>query len=214
MKRFLTLATVVALFAGCAGSKTAGSGGRWTSLFDGKTFTGWRAAENPATFTIQDGAIVVFGPRAHLFYEGPVGNHDFKNFEWRAKVMTTPGSNSGMFIHTAYQENGWPNKGHEIQVNQTHTDWRKTGSVYAYQDVRDVFVKDNEWYTEHIIVQGNKVTVKVNDKVINEYTEDPGATRTSGNERKRLSRGTVALQGHDPKSKVYYKDIEIRVLPD
>jgi hypothetical protein len=187
----------------------------WVSIFNGKNLDGWKAAENPGTFSVQDGAIVVFGPRAHLFYEGPVGNHDFKNFEFKAQVMTAPGANSGMFIHTEYQDTGWPNKGYEIQVNQTHTDWRKTGSVYAFQDVKDVFVKDNEWYTEHIIVQGKKVTVKVNDKVINEYTEpDDLSDRTGGNAGKHLSHGTVALQGHDPKSRVMYKDVMVKMLPD
>lgn len=177
----------------------------WISLFDGKSLDGWKASENPKTFTVQDGQIVVFGDRAHLFYMGSVGNHNFKNFEFKVRVMTTPGSNSGLFIHTEYQETDWPKKGYEVQVNQTHTDWRKTGSVYAVQDVKEAFVKDNEWYTEHIIVQGKHIIVKVNDKVINDFTEtDQG----------RLSSGTIALQGHDPKSKVFYKDVMIRILPD
>ncbi|WP_338869907.1 DUF1080 domain-containing protein [Spirosoma sp. SC4-14] len=184
----------------------------WVSIFDGKTLNGWKVGDNASTFSVEDGAIVVHGPRAHLFYEGPVGNHNFKNFEWKAQVKTTPGSNSGMFIHTEYQETGWPSKGYEIQVNQSHTDWRKTGSVYGLQDVKDVFVKDDEWYTEHIIVQGKKVTVKINDKTINEYTEPE--SRSNGTDPKRLSSGTVALQGHDPKSMVYYKDIQIKILPD
>lgn len=178
----------------------------WINLFDGKTLNGWRASEHPATFTVQDGSIVVFGDRAHLFYDGAVANHRFKNFEWKVSVMTTPGSNSGLFIHTEYQETDWPKKGYEIQVNQTHTDWRKTGSIYAVQDVKETFVKDNEWYTQHIIVQGNKITVKVNDKVINEYTVPADGSR--------LSSGTLAIQGHDPKSKVFYKDIMIKILPD
>lgn len=186
----------------------------WVNLFDGKTLNGWKVAENPGTFTVQDGAIVAFGPRAHLFYDGPVNNHSFKNFEWKARVKTTPGSNSGMFIHTVYQPTDWPAKGYEIQVNQTHTDWRKTGSVYSMQDVRDVFVKDDEWYTEHIIVQGKRVTVKINDKTINEYTEPDSLSRAGTTNQRRLSSGTVALQGHDPKSKVFYKDIMLRVLPD
>lgn len=176
----------------------------WISLFDGKTLNGWKASEHPATFTVADGAIVVFGDRAHLFYEGSVNNHNFKNFELKVSVMTTPGSNSGIFIHTTYQEEGWPAKGYEIQVNQTHTDKRKTGSVYAIKDVEVQTAKDNEWYTQHIIVQGNKITVKINDKIINEYTEG---------ENPRLTGGTIALQGHDPKSKVFYKDVMIKVLP-
>lgn len=178
----------------------------WISLFDGKTLDGWKISkEHPETFTVKDGTIQAFGERAHLFYDGTVNNHNFKNFEFKATVMTTPGSNSGIFIHTKYQEEGWPSQGYEIQVNQTHTDWRKTGSVYAVQDVKETFVKDNEWYTEHVIVQGKKITVKVNDKVINEYTEG---------ETTKLVGGTVALQGHDPKSKVFYKDVMIKPLPD
>jgi hypothetical protein len=177
----------------------------WIKLFDGKTLNGWRASENPGTFTVQDGMIQVFGDRAHLFYDGSVSNHTFRNFEFKVSVMTTPGSNSGLFIHTEYQDTDWPKKGYEIQVNQTHTDWRKTGSIYAVQDVKEVFVKDNEWYTEHIIVQGKRIIVKVNDKVINDYTES---------ETSRLTGGTIALQGHDPKSKVFYKDVMIKLLPD
>ena len=177
----------------------------WVNLFDGKTLTGWKASEHPATFTVADGAIVVFGDRAHLFYEGTVNNHQFKNFELKMKVMTFPGANSGIFIHTEYQEEGWPSKGYEVQVNNTQSDWRRTGSIYAVQDVKEVFVKDNEWFTEHIIVQGKKITVKLNDKVINEYTEG---------ENERLTGGTIALQGHDPGSKVMYKDIMIKVLPE
>lgn len=194
----LTL-TVVMIFTAMKQDETG-----WINLFDGKTLTGWRASENPATFTVADGAIVVFGERAHLFYEGTVNDHQFKNFELKMQVMTTPGSNSGIFIHTKYQEEGWPEVGYEVQVNQTQSDWRKTGSIYAIQDVKEVFVKDNEWYTQHIIVRGKTITVKVNGKVINEYTEG---------ENGRLTGGTIALQGHDPNSKVFYKNIKIKLLP-
>ncbi len=154
---------------------------------------------------------MVHGPRAHSFYDGPVNNHSFKNFDWKATVKTRPGANSGVFIHTAYQDTGWPTKGYEIQVNQTHTDWRKTGSVYGMQDVKETFVTDNEWYTEQITVQGNKVTVRINDKIINEYTEPDSVSQSASD--KKLSRGTIALQGHDPKSIVYFKNIMIRPLP-
>lgn len=208
MKTILTSFAVVALlllFTSYSGIEQKKKPGKWTKLFDGKSFEGWKASENPSTFTIQDGMIVVFGERAHLFYTGPFMDHTFKNFEFKLQVMTTPGSNSGLFIHTDYQETGWPSKGYEIQVNQTHTDWRKTGSVYAVQDVKETFVKDNEWYTQHIIVQGKRIVVKINDNVINDYTEG---------ENGRLTGGTIALQGHDPKSKVFYKDVMVRALPD
>ncbi len=206
MRKSIMLTFFLALQLVAFAQKDKADKAGWISLFDGKTFDGWKASEHPGTFTIADGMIVVFGERAHLFYEGPVANHNFKNFEFKAQVMTTPGSNSGIFIHTAYQETDWPKKGYELQVNNTHTDWRKTGSVYAMQDVKAAPAKDNEWFTYEIIVQGKKITVKINGKTINEYTEPA--------EGGRLSSGTFALQGHDPKSKVFYKDVMVKVLPD
>ena len=205
MKKYFVVAFVVALHVSAFGQRDNGAS-EWISLFDGHSFTGWKPAEHPATFTIADGMIAVLGERAHLFYEGPVANHNFKNFEFNIQIMTTPGSNSGIFIHTGYQDEGWPKKGYEIQVNNTHTDWRRTASIYAVKDLKETPAKDNEWFEERIIVQGRKITIKINDKIVNEYTEPA----TGG----RLSSGTIALQGHDPKSKVFYKDIKIRLLAD
>ena len=212
MKNTLLLPVALATVALCFAFMSRPGADGWTSIFDGKTLSGWRAAENPATFSVQDGAIVVAGPRAHLFYEGSVGDHQFRNFEWKADVKTMPGSNSGMFIHTAYQEKGWPAQGYEIQVNQTHTDWRKTGSVYGMQDVKAVYATDDVWYNEHIIVKGRQVTVLVDDKVINQYTEPDSVSQSAGT--RKLSSGTMALQGHDPRSKVYFHTIMVRLLPD
>jgi hypothetical protein len=184
--------------------------GEWIELFNGKNLDGWKISENPASFAIVDNAIKIDGPRAHAFYVGSVGNHDFKNFELMVELKTMPKANSGIFIHTEYQETGWPNKGHEIQVNQTHGDWRKTGSVYSFKDVRETFVEDGEWYTEHIIVKGDQITVKVNGKVINEYDESKDRTGDLGT--KKLSSGTIALQAHDPESVIYYRSVKIKLL--
>jgi len=63
----------------------------WVSLFDGKSLDGWKASEAQGTFSVKDGAIVVFGPRSHLYYVGPVANHNFKNFEFKADVATLYG---------------------------------------------------------------------------------------------------------------------------
>lgn len=200
------------LFIQCASSQKATSEKGWISLFDGKTMNNWKVNENPATFRIDSGMIIVNGPRSHLFYDGDVLNHNFKNFELKVVLMTTPGSNSGIFIHTAFQPTGWPSKGYEIQVNQTHGDWRKSGSLYAVDDVKELYVKDNEWYTEHIIVQDKKITIKINDKTVVEYTEPDGVENLEGRKEKHLSSGTIALQGHDPKSKVYYKQVLVKPL--
>lgn len=184
--------------------------GEWVELFNGKDFDGWKISENPSSFTVIDNTIKVDGPRGHAFYDGPIGNHDFKNFELIVEVKTMPKANSGIFIHTEFQDTGWPNNGHEIQVNQTHGDWRKTGSVYSFKDVRETYVNDGEWYTEHIIVQGDKITVKVNDEIINEYDESKDRTGDLGT--KKLSSGTIALQAHDPESVIYYRSIKIKLL--
>src|SRR5690554_6083379 len=107
MKRIFIIAVLVlftaAAFAQNKKEKKSDKKG-WISLFDGKTLEGWRINENPQSFQVVDGIIKVDGPRAHLFYEGPVNNSDFKNFEFKAQVKTEPGANSGIFIHTRSEE--------------------------------------------------------------------------------------------------------------
>jgi hypothetical protein len=195
-------------------SSTLTPQGDWVSLFDGKSLANWKVGENATTFSVENGTIVAHGPTAHLFYEGDVHQHNYKNFEFKADVMTTPGSNSGIYFHTEYQESSWPKKGYEVQVNNSHTDWRRTGSLYAVQDVKEVYVKDNEWFTEYFKVEGKHVTVKINDKTVVDYTEPENVKRDAGSEGRVLSSGTFALQGHDPNSKVYFKNIMVKVLPD
>jgi len=186
----------------------------WISIFDGKSLQHWKVGDNAESFSVENGMIVVNGNVAHLFYDGDVSQHSFKNFEFKAEVMTTPGSNSGIYFHTAFQQGGWPGKGYEVQVNNSHTDWRKTGSLYGIDDVKEVYVKDNEWYTEYIKVQGKRVIIKINDKTVVDYTEPENVQRGEGDAMRVLSKGTFALQGHDPKSKVYYKNIMVKILPD
>ena len=181
----------------------------WQSLFDGETLEGFKASENKDTFSIRDGMIVAHGPRSHLFYVGPVENASFKNFELKADVMTEPGSHAGIYFHTEYQEQGWPSKGYEVQVNNTHTDWRKTGSLYAVENVRESQAKDNEWFTEHIIVRDKRIIIKVNGKTVIDWTE-PEDFSLEGQPGRKLSSGTFALQGHDPKSIVYFKNIMVK----
>ena len=182
--------------------------GDWINMFDGKTLKGWKVnTENPKTFSVVGGAIKVFGPRTHMFY-GEDGNAKFKDFEFECEVKTAKGANAGIFFHTSYQANGWPQVGYEAQVNATHGDWRKTASVYSFKDVKKAPHRDDEWFTYNIKVKGKKVTITINGKVANEYTEpDDHKDKT-----KRLGEGTIAIQGHDPKSLIYFRKLRIRKL--
>ena len=185
---------------------------KWISLFDGKTLNGWKVGANAETFKVENGAIVVNGKVAHLFYDGAAGAHQFKNFELTLDVMTMPGSNSGVYFHTQYQEAGWPQKGYEVQVNNSHTDWRRTAGLYAVQDIKAAPAGDNEWFTMHIVVKEKHIAVFVNKKQVVDYTEPEHPERPKGMEGRLLSSGTIALQGHDPKSKVMYKNIRLKLL--
>ncbi|MRI00636.1 DUF1080 domain-containing protein [Kriegella sp. EG-1] len=186
----------------------------WISLFNGKDFDGWQVGENAETFSIVDGTIKVAGPKAHLYYVGAVENHNFKNFEFKASVMTKPGSNSGIYVHTKYQEASWPLHGYEVQVNNSQSDWKRTGSLYNIVDIKENYAKDNEWYTEYIKVQGNRIIVKINDIVVVDYTEPENPLREGNGIYRVLSSGTFALQGHDPNSIIFYKDIMVKPLND
>ena len=183
----------------------------FVSLSDGKTFNGWKTAtEHTNTWTIEDGAFVAHGDRCHLFYVGD--EKPFKNFELKVDVMTEPHSNGGIYFHTLYQETGWPTNGFECQVNVSYSsDWKKTGSLYDVGNLGNTPAKDNEWWTQDITVKDDKVTVKINDIVVLEYTEPPGAQPGKAFTRK-LANGTFALQGHDPKSVIRYKNIRVKRL--
>lgn len=212
MKKVFHLAIIticILCYTGFAQAQPKG----WILLFDGKSLNNWKVGKNAGSFTVENGTIVAHGDVAHLFYDGPVNNHEFKNFHFKADVMTTPGSNSGIYFHTVYQEEGWPSKGYEAQVNNSHTDWRRTGSLYAVDDVKDA-VKDNEWFTEEIIVKGKQITIKVNGKTVVNYTEPDNVPRPADMKGRVLDKGTFALQGHDPNSKVYFRNLMVKVLPD
>jgi len=183
----------------------------WVSLFDGKSFAGWKASENKDSWKIIDGELVCHGPRSHLFYDGDL--KPFKSFEFKAEVLTTAGSNSGIYFHTRFQPEGWPKSGYEVQVNNTHTDPKKTGGLYGVSDVFEAPAKDGKWFEMHIAVQGKHVTVKVDGKTVVDYTEPADKEVPKEGFIRVISEGTFALQAHDPKSEVHYRNIRVRKLP-
>jgi hypothetical protein len=172
----------------------------WESLFNGKDLTGWRASEN-GDFRVEDGAIVVRGNRAHLFTD-----REFKNFEFKCEIMTQPNSNSGLYFHTQYEES-WPGRGYEVQVNTSHGDPVKNGSLWGVVRSFDRMAIDNEWFTLEVKVESKHVVTKVNGKVVVDYNELEGVTAG-----RRIDKGSFAIQAHDPKSVVRYRNIMVKEL--
>ena len=131
----------------------AAEDGSWQRIFDGKTLKGWQASEKPENWTIEDGAIVGRGSRSHLFYVA----EEYKDFEFKVDVLTQPKTNSGIFFHSKFQKGGWPKHGYESQVNVSHRDPVKTGSLWGVVKLLETPVKDGTWWTQHIIVKGKDI---------------------------------------------------------
>jgi len=189
-------------------------------LFDGKTLDGWKANEHPDTFKVENGCILAHGERSHLFFVGANGAADFKNFDLTAEVMAKPGANSGIFFHTAYQESGWPEQGFEVQIDNSqpkhngYLEMKKTGSLYGVRNIYKAIVNDNEWFTMQITVHGKHVQVRVNNTLLVDYVEPVSPGYDTQHPLRRVSHGTFALQGHDPKSEVLFRNLQVTPLPD
>lgn len=169
----------------------------WMVIFDGKTLEGWKASEKPANWTVEEGTITGRGERSHLFYMG----EEFENLEFKADVKLNKGGNSGMYFRTEFGP-GWP-KGYEAQVNNSSSDPVRTGSLYYLAKVFEQHVPDDTWWTQHVICDGNHITIKVNDKVLVDFVD----------EKNTYKKGLLALQQHDPGSVVHYKNLKVKKLP-
>jgi hypothetical protein len=179
----------------------------WINLFDGKDFKGWKLSDaNRSKVHIEDGKIVMAPPTSHLFTDW-----QFKNFIFEADVMTTPGANSGIYFHTHYQASGFPKTGYESQVNVSHRDPVKTGSLYHFVKLYHTPAKDNKWWKQTIIVEGKHIVIKIDDEKVVDYIEPADV----GNRLERLGCGSFALQAHDARanSVTYFKNIRVKPLP-
>lgn len=218
MKRsnHLIIFILAIVFLSCSNEKKENE---WIELFNGKDLTGWEANETEESFKVVDGMIVANGQRSHLLYVGdkkePVR---FKNFELSADVMTHHLANSGIYFHTAYQEEGWLSQGYEVQINATHRggggykEVKKGGSLYGIRNLYKAYVPDSVWYNLNIRVEGKRIRIKMNDQLLVDYTEPP--ISPDNETKQRISSGTFALQGHDPESTVFFKNIKVKVLDD
>ena len=162
-------------------------------LKDGKQVPLWH---------VEDGVLIGSGPASHLFSE----RGDYENFRYRVEAQINDHGNSGQYFRTAFGP-GFP-KGYEAQINATHRDPIRTGSLYLPQ-VKEVLVlnkaphKPDEWFTQEVTAVGNHIVIKVNGKTTVDY-KDP---------QNRYTKGHFALQGHDPGTVVKFRKIEVKELP-
>jgi hypothetical protein len=181
----------------CADKKDA-KPGKWVNMFNGKNLDGWKANQNPESWTAVDGTIKADGENSHLFYM----KEECGNCEFKADVKISDKGNSGMYFRAAFGP-GWP-KGYEAQVNATHSDPVRTGSLYNFvKNLTDPTGPD-VWFNQHIIADGNHIIIKVNDKVIVDTIED----------KNTYTKGFFALQQHNKGSIVYFKNLMYRRLPE
>ncbi|EGF27844.1 3-keto-disaccharide hydrolase [Rhodopirellula baltica] len=201
-----------------AATNTSAQETGFVSLFDGESLDGWKkSTENPDSWQVEDGMLVCKGERCHLFYVGDLA--PLTNFHFKADVKVMPGSNAGIYFHTKYQESGWPKYGYECQVNVSHKDPKKTSSLYGVENIDAETlaansIRDNEWYTQEIIVRGKHIELKVNGKTLVDFTEPSDQEAFSDRFERRLGEGTFALQAHDPQSIAYFKNLRVKPLDE
>jgi hypothetical protein len=151
---------------------------------------------------VENGILIGSGPASHLFSE----RGDYHNFQYRVEAQINDGGNSGQYFRTQFGP-GFP-KGYEAQINATHRDKIKTGSLY-FPQVKEVLVlndaphKPDEWFTQEVLATGNHILITVNGKKTVDY-KDSKNTHTQGH---------FALQGHDPGTVVKFRKIEVKELP-
>jgi len=141
-----------------------------------------------------------------------------------------PGSNSGVYFHTAFQAEGWPDQGYECQVNSTHKDPKKTGSLYGVKNIvvlqegqeppkggefeirEKAPSTDGVWFDYHITVRGKRIVIRVNGETTVDYTEPDGGPGVEGSPGRKLGEGTFAIQAHDPDSEIHYERFAVKPL--
>jgi hypothetical protein len=182
----------------------------WTQIFNGKDMTGWTVfPRGTGQWKVEDGALKGSGPASHLF----TTRDDYENFRYRVEAKINDHGNSGQYFRAQFGPR-FP-RGYEAQINSTHSDPIRTGSLYpafnpslspadkAKIIVTDMLVPPNEWFTQEVIADGNHIIIKVNGKTTVDFVD----------EKNTYPKGRFALQQHDPKTVVYFRKIEVMELP-
>lgn len=179
----------------------------WIPLFDGSSLNGWeRVGNENSVWEVKDGAFGGSGPASMLVSTtGP-----YKNFRCRAEIKISDGGNSGFYFRTTRRP-GFMD-GYEAQIDSTHTDPIRTGSLYGFCHVYQQLVKPDTWFTYEVEVRDDvwrgrnmtRIKITVDGNELFEYLD---FART-------FKEGHIAFQHHDPGSKVSVRKVELLKLND
>lgn len=208
---FVSAGMVLAALATVTPGEPPKTGDGFVSLFNGKDLTGWKShPDSAANWQVKDGAITATGGAGHLFSE----RGDYANFIFRVEAKINEGGNSGQYFRAKFGKS-WPT-GYEAQINASHSDAIKTGSLYpaflpkpeqaeflAKHMVRQAGHKPDEWFTQEVTADGNRIVIKVNGKTTIDYTDPHGTYK----------KGHFAIQHHDPSCHVMIRKVEVKELP-
>ncbi|HLW75767.1 MAG TPA: DUF1080 domain-containing protein [Bryobacteraceae bacterium] len=194
--RILVVLALIAAAAFAASNKKKEKPDEWHPIFDGSTLDGWKASDHAESWSVKDGAIRGDGPGSYLFYMKEI----CQNCEFKAEVRINHGGNSGMFFRSPFSKSPGD---YEAQVDSTHRDPVKTGSLYHFAPILEVLIPDDTWFTQHIVVEGNHIQIFVNDKQTVDFIDEKN-TKTDG---------LLALQQHNAGSVVEFKNLTMKQLP-
>ncbi|MEM9015790.1 MAG: DUF1080 domain-containing protein [Verrucomicrobiota bacterium] len=223
MSRFLRISLLPCLFIWPAFPPLHAEEG-WIELFDGGTTAGWKMNADEGAVQIVDEALRLQATdsknRGHLFYVGEDEELDlFRDFELEAVVRGEANANSGIFFHTDLETRDKVlhlANGYEVQLNFKPNAKQQTGSLYDVIPLLETPVKEGEWFTVRVRVEGKRIQVWLNDAEVIDYTEPENVLETRSEKRKgrvlREEGGAIALQAHDEESVFYFRSVRIRRL--
>lgn len=201
-----TILSVFVISFATSGTYLSGAEPEWISLFDGETLDGWEKVGNDkSVWEVNDGAINGSGAASMLVCtKGP-----YKDFRYRAEIKINDGGNSGLYFRTT-RKPGFSD-GYEAQIDSTHRDPIRTGSLYGQCHVYKEIVKPDTWFTYEIEVRDNvwrgrkntRIKVTIDDDELYEYLDF----------ELLFKEGYFAFQQHDPGSKVSIRKVEVMPLP-
>lgn len=137
--------------------------------------------------------------------------NDFGEFDLHVEYFTKTSGNSGVSIRDTSRAR-WgittppdythtPSKiGYEIQINNRFPDPHPSGSIYGFMDAPKDAQHDDDWNAMDISSRNDKITVRLNGKVVAEHAGDP----------KRSKTGPIGLQLHDQFSIILFRNIRIQ----